>query len=132
MLRHPAIAGANAQLFSQGDVIPVPDGCDLDRLLNALRVTLDRYETLRTTCHRGGDEARQSATGEGELTIGLYEAPVEQAPDVAQQVIADLTAAAFTPGLPVRSPGLVDAAGRGGRSGPLIRWRGPGRGRSSW
>ncbi|MFC0531775.1 condensation domain-containing protein [Phytohabitans kaempferiae] len=113
MLRHLARAGDNAQIFNYHTLLPVPDGCDLRQVLNAVRDVLDRFETLRTTCQPDGDGWRQTVHGDGELAFRLYEAPAERVQGVAERAAEDLSARPFAVGSewPVRCA-VVLTAGR--------------------
>lgn len=95
MLRHFAAAGDNGHFFNASGLIPVPGGCDLRRVLNAVCEILERHETLRTTCQPDGSGARQTVAGEGELAVGLHESSAEHAHAVAERVAAHLSARAF-------------------------------------
>src|SRR5713226_7643627 len=114
ILRHFTAAGRNAHVFfNLRSLVNIPDGCDLRRVLDSIRLILERYETLRTTCHREGNGARQHVAGDGELAVGLFEAGKEDARTVAEDVTADLAAQPFVGDLewPIRVA-VVLSAGR--------------------
>lgn len=114
MLRHIMAAGRNAPLFfNMCNVVDIPDGCDLRRVLNSIRLILVRYETLRTTYHREDNGARQHVADHGELAVRLFEAGKEDARTVAEDVTADLVAQSFAGDMewPIRFA-VVLSAGR--------------------
>ncbi|WP_214109317.1 condensation domain-containing protein [Acrocarpospora catenulata] len=77
---------------------------DLTTVLAALRVLLERHESLRTTFTATPDGPVQRVTRDGELTVHLVEAGPERGLQVAERLAAEMSRTAFAHGedLPLR------------------------------
>ncbi|MEO3811586.1 condensation domain-containing protein [Sphaerisporangium sp. B11E5] len=77
-------------------VLPVYGKRDLPTVLDALRVLLERHETLRTTFAATADGPVQRVARTGHLTVDLVDAGPDRALQVAERLATDLSTTIFT------------------------------------
>ena len=94
-------------------VLPVYGRRDLAAVLEALRVLLERHESLRTTFADTPDGPVQRVAGRGELTVELVEAGQERALVAAERLAGEMSRTVFAHehDLPLRCA-IVTADGR--------------------
>lgn len=95
LLRHLRKAGDWTNIFNFTVQLPLPEDCDVARLWGVMCEVLRRYESFRTTCVAQGGPMRQVVTGEGELTVNLYETNADQAVILAAELAEQLKERSF-------------------------------------
>jgi glycosyltransferase involved in cell wall biosynthesis len=82
--------GNDRAFFNMVWTVVVPDGVTLDGVCAALRRTVARYDTLRTTYLRRGEELLQVVAGDGVVTVAVYVAPPGGLDRIRKEVAAVL------------------------------------------
>jgi hypothetical protein len=104
MWRAVRLMGASQPFLNCPWVLPVYGKRDLAAVLDALRVLLERHESLRTTFAEAPGGPVQRVARSGELTVELVAAGQERALQVAQRLAGELGRTVFAHGedLPLR------------------------------
>ena len=95
MWRAVHLMGDSQTFLSCPWVLPVYGRRDLGSVLDALRVLLERHESLRTTFASTPDGPVQRVARDGELTVDMVEAGQDRALRVAERVADELGRTAF-------------------------------------
>ncbi|MFF0770494.1 condensation domain-containing protein [Nonomuraea wenchangensis] len=105
MWRASSLMGESRSFLNCPWVLPVYGRRDLAAVLDALRVLLERHESLRTTFAAAADGPVQRVAATGELAVALTgPEPGERALQAADRIAADLARVPFDPAgeLPLR------------------------------
>lgn len=81
--------------FNMGWIVPVPEGADLDRVARALRRTIERYDTLRTTFAFHDGQLYQHVAASGSLVVAVHESAPERVSLAADEILAALVPGGF-------------------------------------